>query len=296
MNRRERYKRWLTGYLMLAPFLILFALFIVVPVVYGFVLSFTRYNLMQPMRWAGLANYIHLFTQDDWFLQALGNTLRFAIIAGPIGFICSFLFAWIINQLRFRNGFSLAFYAPSIVSGVAMSVVWLAFFSSDRFGHLNNLLLRLGVINEPLLFTLNPALITPVIIFVSVWMSMGAGFLANMAGLSNLNLDLFEAAKMDGVQNRFQELFYITLPQLKPQLLFNAIMSTVAALNVHEMAVAIGGNPSPGNVALTVVGHMQDYAFVRFELGYASAIAFILFLMNFLLGQLFMRIFRSNDE
>jgi len=296
MNKAAIYKRWATGYLMLAPFLILFTIFIIIPVIYGLVLSFTHYNIVQPMRWAGLSNYVQLFTRDDWFLQAMGNTWRFAIIAGPIGFVCSFVFAWVINQLRFRNGFSLAFYAPSIVSGLAMSVVWLAFFSSDRFGHVNNLLLRLGLINEPLLFTLNPALIMPVIIFVSVWMSMGAGFLANLAGLSNLNLDLFEAAAIDGVQNRFQELFYITLPQLKPQLLFNAIMSTVAALNVHEVAIAIGGNPSPGNVALTVVGHMQDYAFTRFELGYASAIAFILFLMNFLLGQLFMRIFRSDDD
>ena len=296
MNKAALYKRWATGYIMLAPFLLLFAAFIIIPVFYGLFLSFTRYNIVQPMRWAGLENYRHLFTQDDWFLTALGNTLRFAIIAGPIGFVCSFLFAWVISQLRFKNAFSLAFYAPSIVSAIAMSVVWLAFFSSDRFGHINNFLLRFGFINEPLLFTINPALITPVIIFVSVWMSMGAGFLANLAGLANLNLDLFEAGAIDGVQNRFQELFYITLPQLKPQLLFNAIMSTVAALNVHEMAVAIGGNPSPGNVALTIVGHMQDFAFVRFELGYASAMATVLFLMNFLLGQLFLRIFRSDDQ
>ena len=296
MNKTALYKRWGTGYLMLAPFLILFVAFIIIPVFYGLFLSFTRFNMIQPMRWVGLDNYRHLFTQDDWFLTAFGNTLRFAVIAGPIGFVCSFLFAWIIHQLKFRNAFSLAFYAPSIVSGIAMSVVWLAIFSSDRFGHLNNLLLRFGLINEPLLFTINPQLITPVIIFVSVWMSMGAGFLANLAGLANLNLDLFEAASIDGVQNRFQELFYITLPQLKPQLLFNAIMSTVAALNVHEMAVAIGGHPSPGNVALTIVGHMQDFAFVRFELGYASAMATILFFMNFLLGQIFLKVFKSDDQ
>lgn len=281
---------------MIVPFLLLFLIFIIIPVIYGLFLSFTSYNIVQPMRFNGIDNYIQLFTSDDWFLQALGNTLRFAVIAGPVGFICSFLFAWIINDLKFRNAFSLAFYAPSIVSGLAVSIVWLSLFSSDRYGHLNNLLLKTGIIRKEMLWTLDPKLLMSVIILVSVWMSLGSGFLTNLAGLSNINTELYEAAAVDGVRTRFQELIYITLPQMKPQLLFNAIMATVGALNVYDIAVAIGGNPSPSNAALTIVGHMYDYAFVRFELGYASAISFILFLMNFVLGQIFMKILSTKDE
>ncbi len=295
-GRWFRYKRWATGYLMLLPFILLFLLFIIIPVFYGLFLSFTTYNIVQPMRFNGIDNYVQLFTADDWFLTALSNTLRFAVVSGPIGFLCSFFFAWVINQLKFRNVFSLAFYAPSIVSSLAITIVWLSIFSSDRYGHLNNLLLQLGIIQEPLLWTTSPQLIMSVIIFVSVWMSMGSGFLTNLAGLSNINTDLYEAAAIDGINNRFQQLFYITMPQMKPQLLYNAIMATVSALNVYDIAVAIGGNPSPSNAALTIVGHMYDYAFTRFELGYASAISFILFLMCFICGQIFMKIFSSKDE
>ena len=282
-GKKFRYRRWATGYLMITPFILLFLMFIIIPVFYGLFLSFTSYNIVQPMRFNGIDNYVQLFTADDWFLQAFGNTLRFAVIAGPIGFMCSFFFAWVINQLKFRNAFSLAFYAPSI-------------FASDRYGHINNLLLQLGLIKEPLLWTLNPDLIMFVIIFVSVWMSLGSGFLTNLAGLSNINTDLYEAAAIDGIKNRFQELYYITMPQMKPQLLYNAIMATVGAFNVYDIAVSIGGNPSPNNAALTIIGHMYDYAFTRFELGYASAISFILFLLCFICGQIFMKIFSSKDE
>jgi len=294
--RMLRYKRWLEGYIMVMPFLLLFAVFVVIPVIWGLVLSVTHYNIVQPMRFAGLSNYAELITNDDLFLTAFRNTVKFAIIAGPVGFMSSFLFAWVINQLKFRNLFSLAFYAPSIVSGTAMSVIWLYLFSSDRYGMVNNLLLRLGFIRDPLLWTMDPQLIMPLIILITLWMSLGTGFLTNLAGLSNVNLELYEAGAIDGIRNKFQELWYITYPQLKPQLLFNAIMSTVASLNVYEIAVSVAGFPSPDYSAHTIVAHMYDYGFIRFELGYASSIAFLLFLMTFLLGRLFMKLFSSKDE
>jgi len=291
-----RVKRWATGYVMAAPFYLMFVLFIVIPVIYGLVLSLTRYNIVQPMKFNGIENYRQLFTADDLFLKSIGNTLKFAVVAGPIGFICSFFFAWIINQLKFRNVFSLAFYAPSIVSGLALSIVWLSMFSSDRYGHINNLLLKLGAIQEPLLWTMDPKLIMPLIILISVWMSMGSGFLTNLAGLNTINAELYDAGSIDGIRNPFQQLWYITMPQMKPQLLFNAIMTVVGSLNVYDLAVSVGGNPSPNYSAHTIVGHMYDFAFVRFELGYASAIAFVLFLMNFLLGQLCMKLFSTKEN
>lgn len=289
LNRRE-----VEGYTMLLPFALLFLLFVLIPVAWGLVLSFTHYNIVQPMRFAGLKNYVELFTNDDLFIKALSNTLGFAVVAGPVGFLSSFFFAWAINQLRCRNAFSLAFYAPSIVSSLAISVIWLYLFSSDRYGLVNTVLLKMDLIKSPILWTKDPQYIMPLIILISVWMSMGSGFLTNLAGLSNLNPELNEAGAIDGIKNRFQDLFYVVLPQMKPYLLFNAIMAIVNSLNVYDITVAVAGFPSPDYSAHTIVAHMYDYGFIRFELGYASAIAFVLFMMNFLLGRFFMKVLSTD--
>jgi multiple sugar transport system permease protein len=218
------------------------------------------------------------------------------VISGPVGFLSSFFFAWVINQLRFKLGFTLAFYAPSITSGVAMSVVWMILFSSDRYGYINSFLYKLNIISEPMLWTKDPLLIMPVIIVISLWMSLGSGFLTNLAGLSTINIELYESGKIDGIKNRFQELFYITMPLMKPYLLFNAIMSTVSALNMNDIAVSVAGFPSPDYAAHTIVAHMNDYGFTRYELGYASAIAIVLFAMKFIFGRIFFKLFSDKDE
>lgn len=286
-----KFKRDYMGYLYMAPFLLLFLVFVVLPVFVAFALSFTDYNMLQPMEWVGLANYKHLLMDDDILLVALKNTMIFACITGPMGYILSFLFAWVINQLRFKNIFALAFYAPSITSGVAMSVIWLYFFSGDRYGLINNILLNLGIIFEPVLWTADPKTILGVIIFISIWMSMGTGFLVFLAGLQNVPGELYEAGKIDGVKNKFQELINITLPLMKPQLLFGAINSIVASFGVFDIAVQVAGMPSPNYAAHTIVAHLYDYAFIRFQMGYSSAIAIILFLMTFSLGRMAMKIF-----
>ena len=291
-SRKKRHftKRDLEGYLLLAPFAMLFFGFVVLPIAWSAILSLTNYNIVQPMKWAGLSNYVTLFTEDNLFLRALGNTLTYAVISGPIGFLSSFFFAWVINQLRLKNAYSLAFYAPSIVSSLAISVIWLYLFSSDRYGLVNTVLLRLGMIQSPLLWTKDPSLIMPLVILISVWMSLGSGFLTNLAGLAGLNPDLSEAGMIDGVHSRFQDLFYIVLPQMKPYLLFNAIMAIVNSLTVFDLTVAVAGFPSPDYSVHTIMAHMYDYGFIRFELGYASAIAVVLFALNFTLGKIFMNI------
>lgn len=286
----------ISGYLMAAPFVILFIIFIVVPVVWSLILSLTHYNIVQPMTWAGLDNYKDLFTNDDLFITACKNTFTYAIIVGPVGFLLSFMFAWLINQLKFRNAFAMAFYAPSLTGATAMSVIWLVLFSSDRYGYINNMLISMGIISEPILWNTDPTYIMPVIIIVALWSSLGQGFLTNLAGLNNIPHDRYEAAQIDGIRNKFQELIYITLPSVKPQLLFNAVMGIVGALGVFDLATGIAGFPSPDYAAHTIVAHMYDYAFLRFELGYASAIAFILFILNFGLGRIFMKIFSSKGE
>lgn len=292
----RRARRHLAGYLFIAPFLILFTVFVVAPVLIAAGLSFTHFTILQPPEWRGLTNYKLLFMDDDVFLLALRNTMLFAVVAGPTGFIFSFLFAWVIDQLSLRNAFALAFYAPSLTSGVAMSVVWLVFFSPDRYGHINNLLIGWGIMTEPIAWNLDPRTILPVIIFISVWMSMGTGFLVFLAGLQTVPRELYEAAAMDGVRTRAQELWYVTLPQLKPQLLFGSISSIVASFAVFDVATAVSGLPSPDYAGHTIVSHLYDYAFIRFDMGYASAVAVVLFLLTFLLGRVSFRAFSSRGE
>ncbi|HOJ10295.1 MAG TPA: sugar ABC transporter permease [Clostridiales bacterium] len=283
------------GYLFLSPYLILFTIFIIIPVVVAIGTSFTNYNMLQRPKWLGISNYRLLFTDDDIFLIALQNTAIFALISGPAGYIMSFFAAWVINQLKFKKVFALAFYAPSITSGVAMTVVWMWFFASDRYGMINNVLINLGIINEPVLWNLDPATILPVVIFISVWMSMGTGFLVFLAGLQSISRELYEAASIDGIKNKVQELWMITLPLMKPQLLFGAINSIVASIGVFDITKSVAGMPSPNYAAHTIVAHLYDYAFLRFQMGYSSAIAVVLFSITFILGRVCMRIFSSKD-
>ena len=288
-------KNWV-GYLMLLPFFLFFLVFMILPVLVALGLSFTDYNMFQEMHFVGINNYKLLFLDDRIFLTALGNTFLFAVIVGPVGYIFSFFAAWVLNQLKFRNGFALAFYAPSITSGVAMSVVWSYFFSSDSYGLINNLLMEMGIIDTPILWTQDPRYIMPVIIIVSIWMSMGTGFLVFLAGLQNVDKGYYEAAAIDGIQSRYQELKWITLPMMKPQLLFGAITAITNAFGVFDVAVSIAGFPSPNYAGHTIVAHLYDYAFVRFQMGYASAVATILFLITFVIGRIVMRALSPKDE
>jgi multiple sugar transport system permease protein len=155
-------------------------------------------------------------------------------------------------------------------------------------------LIRIGIINEPILWTKDPEYILWVVIIISVWMSMGTGFLVFLAGLQSIPKFLYEAAAIDGVKNRFMELWHITLPMMKPQLLFGAINSIVGAFGVFDIAVSVAGIPSPNYAAHTIVTHLYDYAFIRFQMGYASAVAVFLFLLTFYLGRISMKIFSSE--
>ncbi|GIP16473.1 ABC transporter permease [Paenibacillus montaniterrae] len=281
-------KRSKVSLLFVAPFLLLFTLFIVVPIIISMSLSFTYYNILESPRFIGFSNYKLLFIEDDIFMQAVGITLKFAIITGPIGYIMAFLLAWLISQIprKYRFFYTLCFYTPSIASGTAMSVVWLYLFAGDRKGLLNHWLIQLGIMDEPFLFLQDIRSIVPVIVIVSLWMSMGVGFLAFLAGLQNVPKDLYEAGDIDGIRNRWQRLWYITIPSVKPQLLFGAVMQVVASLQVFDISVQLVGLPSPLYAGHTILTHLFDYAFIRFEMGYASAIAVVLFLLMMGLNRL----------
>ncbi len=295
MSAMEK-QRTKTGYLFMAPFLILFFIFTLLPIGVAMGMSVTDYNMIQAPSFVGLSNYKTLILDDDVFLTALGNTFFFAIIIGPFGYIASFAMAWLITFMKKgRGAFALAFYAPSLTSSVAMSLIWLIIFSNDRNGYLNNFLLNIGMITEPILWTKDSDYVKWVVVIISVWMSMGNGFLSFLAGLQNVDPALYEAGKMDGVKNHFQELVYITLPLMKPQLLFGAVNSVVSALAVFDVATSVAGMPSPNYVVHTIVAHLYDYAFIRMNMGYASAVAMILFAITFILGRICFFVFRSDE-
>ena len=297
MNKAKRFfRKYGVAYLELLPFTVLFLIFTVLPVGIAVVLSFTNYNMFQMIDFVGINNYKGLFLGDEIFMKALGNTLLFAVIVGPAGYFLSFFAAWVLNMMKFRNGFALMFYAPSIISGVAMSVVWSYIFSPDSYGLLNNALLSIGIIDDPVLWTQDPNYILPVIILVSVWMSMGTGFLVFLAGLQNVNKEYYEAAAIDGISNKYQELKYITLPSMKPQLLFGAINAVTGAFGVYEVSVTLAGFPSPNYAGHTIVTHLYDYAFVRFQMGYACAVATVLFIMTFFIGRVVMNALTEKEE
>ena len=265
-------------YLFLLPYAVLFFTFLILPICTSIYYSFTYYNILEAPRFIGFQNYINLVLQDEVFLTAIKNTFVIAVVTGPIGYILSFLFAWFINELPrwLRTVAVVVFYAPSIAGGAY--TVFAILFQGDSYGWLNSILLQFGFIDAPILFLLDPRYIMTVIIIVTLWMSMGTGFLSFVAGLKGVDPSLYEAGYVDGIRNRWQELYFITLPQMKPMLLFGAVMSITSAFNVSDVPRALAGYPSTDYAARTIVTHLFDYGFSRFEMGYASAIAVVLFL------------------
>ncbi len=277
LRRRMAKKR--VCYLMVGPYLLLFLLFTVIPVIMSIGLSFTYYNLFETPRMVFLDNYRGLFISDDVFLTALRNTLLIAVITGPLSYAACFLLAWMITDLPplLRALLTTVFYAPSI-SG-AMYMIWQVIFSSDSYGYVNAVLMRLGILNDPVLWLEDSHTVLAVVIIVSVWLSLGTSFLAFIAGLQGVDKSLYEAASVDGITNRFQELWYVTLPAMRPQLMFGAVMQITAAFGVGDVSANLAGLPSVDYAAHTIVNHITDYGYTRFEMGYASAVATILFLM-----------------
>ncbi len=267
------------GYFMVAPFFILFFIFTVVPVLLSFVLGFTTFNLLEFPKFVFMDNYIRLFLDDDIFITAILNTLKFAAITGPGSYLLSMLFAWFINELRpkIRAVATLMFYAPSISGQVYL--IWTVLFSSDQYGFVNAWGMKLGLLNEPILWFQDESYIFPLIIAVALWTSLGTSFLTFIAGFQVVDKSLYEAGAVDGVKNRWQELWYITLPTMRPQMMLGAILAITGSFGFGGVITALVGFPSPNYCAHTIMHHLEDYGNQRFEMGYASAIATILFFM-----------------
>ncbi|MDE6847287.1 MAG: sugar ABC transporter permease [Lachnospiraceae bacterium] len=283
-------------YLMMAPYFILFFLFTVLPVVVSIGLSFTYFNMLEMPTFIGWQNYIKLFLEDDIFLISLKNTLIFAVITGPISYILCLLFAWIINEFhgKLRSFLTLIFYAPSICGNAYM--VWNLILTGDRYGYLNGILIKLGIMDNPILWMKTEKWILPILIVVQLWLSLGTGFLSFIAGLQTVDKSLYEAAALDGVKNRWQELWYVTLPSMKPQLMFGAVMQITQSFAVADISIQLAGNPSVNYAGATVVTHLLDYGSTRFDMGYASAIATVLFLLMVGTNKLVQKILRRVGD
>lgn len=291
LHRRKRYprgylrqelKKARVSYLLMAPFLFFFILLTVIPVLASIFFSFTYFNMLEPPTFVGLMNYERMFLDDGTFLIVLKNTLLFAFVTGPISYLISFFCAWLINEFgpKLRSVFTLAFYAPVLTGNLFF--IWTYLFSGDQYGIVNSTLMNLGILGEPVQWLSDPKTMLPVLMIVQLWASLGTGFLAFIAGFQNMDKSLFEAASIDGIKNRWQELWYVTIPSMAPQLMFSAVMQIAASFGVREIIQMLAGFPTTQYSADTIVTYILDIGTVRFEMGYASAIAVFLFILMLL--------------
>ena len=270
-----------TAYFMVAPFFLLFIVFTVLPVILSIFLSFTNFNMLQMPDWVGTDNFVRLFLDDEIFILAIQNTLIFACITGPVSYLLSLFIAWFINELppKIRAVVTLIFYAPSISGQVYL--IWKTLFSSDSYGWANATLIDLGIISGPILWFENAQYVMPLCIVVALWTSLGTAFLSFIAGFQTIDRSMYEAAAVDGIKNRWQELWYITLPTMRPQLMFGAVLAITQSFGFGAVVDALCGFPSVDYAAHTIMHHLSDYGGARYEIGYSSAIAVILFIIMF---------------
>lgn len=266
-------------YLMIAPFFVLFTIFMLVPVIMSLPIGFTNFNMVQFPKWVGLSNFYTLFLADDVFLISVSNTLVFAILTGPLSYVLCFLLAWLINEMpgAMKTIFTFIFYAPTLSGSIFTT--WQLIFSGDTYGIANSYLINLGILNGPRQWLTDGNYVFGVVIIVQLWISLGAGFLALRAGLQGISRDMYEAGAIEGIKNRTQELIYITIPSMGPQLLFAAVMQITASFTAGEVGKALLGFPSTDYKAHTIMNHAFDYGNIRYEMGYASAICFLLFVV-----------------
>lgn len=297
IKESQAFKKEQIWYLIfILPFLTIFLVFTVIPIFSSIVLSFTNFDMVKKLEFAGLNNYLRMLLKDTIFVTVLKNTVFFAIVTGPFGFLLSFVLAWFINEFNpsVRTALSFLFYAPALVGNAYF--IWQIAFSSDSYGYINSLLLSLGVITSPITWLKNASYIMPIIIIVQLWQSMGVSFLANISGLQNVNSEVYEAGAIDGIRNRWQELWYITLPIMKPMLLFSAVMQISGAFSVSGIAIQLAGYPSVEYAADTIVSYMIDVGTVRYEMGYASAMAVVLFIIMAIFREVVNKVLNSTGK
>ena len=278
-------------YGMIAPFMIFFIMFTVIPVIMSLPMGFTDFDMAHfPPKFVGFDNFYTLFVEDDVFIKSIRTTLIFAVFTGPLSYALSFMLAWLINELHpvLKTVFTLIFYAPSMAGNIYF--VWQLIFSGDSYGYLNAFLNSLGFTTGAIQWLTDANYVLPCVIVVQLWISMGAGFLALRAGFQGIDKSMYEAGAIEGIKNRSQELIYITIASMGPQLMFAAVMQIVSCFTVDIVGRMLAGFPSTDYKVHTIMTHAFDYGWVRYEMGYSSAICFVLFLVMLLCNQLITKV------
>ena len=291
IQRRQSYLRKnYQGYLLMLPYLAVFFLFTVWPVIMSIFYSFTSYNVFESPKFLGFENYVNLFFNDSVFLIAAQNTFQIAIIVGPVSYLLSLFLAWMVNEFKnpWKTILTVVFYAPTLSN--AVFTIWLIVFDGDIYGYLNSFLLEFGFINDPIQWRSDPQYMMMVVIIVQLWVSLGTSFLTLRAGFNTVDRQYYEAASLDGIKNRFQELWFVTLPMMAPHLMLSAVLSITAAFTVSNVATVMTGFPYVNYATHTIMHHLQDYGTIRYQRGYASAIATVLFLFSLFANKLAQKI------
>lgn len=288
------------AYLFILPFMICFTLFIILPCVSAALLAFTQYDSIKAPKFIGFDNFTYMLTKDSLLIKkVLPNTFIFSIVVGPVGYALQFLLAWLLNKVhkRLKMAYVMAIYTPSIAGGVLISVVWSVFFSADRLGYLNNFLINIGLIQSPIAWTQDAKYLLLIMIVVTLWGSMGVGFLSLFSGMQNVDPQLYEAGKIDGIRSPITELFSITIPSMKPQMLFSSIMAITGALNAGAIGVQLSGmNPTPNYAGQLIQNHIEDFAFSRLQLGYSTSLSFVLLIVVYAISQGCFRLLGSRED
>jgi multiple sugar transport system permease protein len=286
-------KNW-SAYLFLSPWFIVFLIFTVFSLGFSFYLSFHKWNIMEPAKpFVGLDNYIRLF-QDPKFYGALKNTLLFTGFGVPLGLASGLLVALLLNtKVKMQGLFRTLFYIPVITPLVVSAVIWKWLYQGD-YGLLNYYLLKLGIIQEKLLWLADPNLAMPALIIMGVWGGTGGVMVLYLAGMQSIPEELYDAAKVDGA-NGFQRLRYITVPLLAPTTFYLLITGVIGSFqSFAHIYIMTNGGPLRRT---TVIGfYLYEKGFRQFEMGYASAMAYVLFALILLLTLFQMKFVKGDIE
>ena len=306
MKRKERTRDSIkdrrtarNAYLFVLPYVVLFFVFIVLPVIVAIMLSFTKFDMIGTPRFNGISNYTYLLTSDEEFMKyILPNTIKYALIVGPVGYMLSFLLAWLLAQIphKSRTVLALLIYSPSLTAGVTMAVVWKIIFAGDSTGYMNALLLRMNLIVEPIQWLQDSKYLFTIMVIVALWSSMGVGFLAMLSGILNIDQSLYEAAYIDGMKSKWQEIIYITIPTMKPQMLFGAVMAIVNTFSAGAIGVQLSGsNPTPNYSGSLIVNHIEDYAYLRYDMGIAATLSVVLLIFIYIISKLVFKVLGEKE-
>lgn len=292
-------RKMMPGYLFILPAVLLISVFVFLPIIASLFLSFTQYNVLQPPKWVGLNNYYRLIFEDPLFWIAVRNTVLYVAGTVPVCVMISLLLAvWVDSvKIRFMKYlFRTVYFLPTITAIVAISVVWKWLYAGGTYGLINFVLMKLGI--PPVDWLTNPHTTLPAIMVMSIWGGVGYNFIIFLAGLQGIPRTIYEAAEIDGASG-FRNFWHITLPLLRPAIVFVVLMSVIGSFQVFDQVyILTQGTEYVGGVlhsALTIVTYLYERGFERFEMGYASAIAYMLFFLVFALTLFNLKFLRLKE-